>query len=79
MISIADGEGTAVYTGAPGCGYGYSYPYYGGYSYPYYGYQPYGQLPDHCFLLRRPHAPCILESITKGWEHKFLCRVWEKE
>ena len=31
-----------MYTGSPGCGYGYSYPYYGGYSYPYYGYYPYG-------------------------------------
>ena len=39
---LTDGDGTAVYTGAPGCGYGYSYPYYGGYSYPYYDYYPYG-------------------------------------
>ena len=42
MPFFTDGDGTAVYTGAPGCGYGYSYPYYGGYSYPYYGYYPYG-------------------------------------
>ena len=44
-MAATDGTGTAVYTGNPGCGYDYSYPYYGGYSYPYYGYYPgaYGQ------------------------------------
>ena len=68
-----------MYTGYPGCGYGYSYPYYGGYSYPYYGYYPYGngrpslrsRVPS-CTSMRargtarsRPEVPCVRHGVRK--------------